>query len=180
MAKVKPYPEKVSDWRDTDLWDELKKRDTTEAEDVRATLIKCMPGIQTILDKAATSPEDFTLHDADHSGRVAQNMAWLMPSGLLHELSNFELALLLLSAYLHDIGMTPEQKKVENIFEYLLRGNKSVLDDDEFVSFQEWLDEIPDEIEIPVPQANREALSKARFIIPIIAVFGTLNGLTNG
>lgn len=67
-----------------------------------------MPDIERVLN-AGTSPLDFTLHDAEHSFRVAEWMARIVPDDVLPKLSVYELALLLLSAYLHDIGMAPEQ-----------------------------------------------------------------------
>jgi len=71
------------------------------------------PDIERVLSSAGTSPLDFTLHDAEHSFRVAEWMAKIVPGDVLEKLSGYELALLLLSAYLHDIGMTPEQARVQ-------------------------------------------------------------------
>jgi len=99
-----------------------------------------MPRVETVLAKGGTSPIDFTLHDADHSYRVAQRMAELIPSDVLQKLTSYELALLLLAAYLHDIGMTPEQRKVRLHYEHLLTGQPQDLIPEEIAQFQEWLD----------------------------------------
>ncbi|HZF09660.1 MAG TPA: hypothetical protein VFE33_12790 [Thermoanaerobaculia bacterium] len=78
-----------------------------------------LPGIETVLSKGGTAPLDFTLHDEDHAFRVAQRMVQVIPEGVLPKLSIPELALLLLSAYLHDIGMTPERGQVAAHYNYL-------------------------------------------------------------
>ena len=78
-----------------------------------------MPDIQHILVSGGTSPKDFTLHDAAHSFRVAQTMLQIIGE-CLGVLSVFDLSLLLGAAYLHDIGMTPEFKKVDAHFRFLL------------------------------------------------------------
>ena len=82
---------------------------------------------------------DFTLHDASHSFRVAQRMAEVAEPSLKH-LSSFALSLLLLSAYLHDIGMTPELKKVRAHYIFLLTGQSDDLTDNDVELLQEWLD----------------------------------------
>jgi hypothetical protein len=99
-----------------------------------------MPEIARVLAHGGSSPPDFTLHDAEHSFRVAEWMARLMPGGLLERLSEYEIALLLLSAYLHDIGMTPELDKVRRHRDFLLTGNTDLLTADEARDLQHWLD----------------------------------------
>jgi hypothetical protein len=98
-------------WKQTNLWMELRAR--SGADQVWLTLENCLPNIETVLRSGGTSAPDFTLHDHDHSYRVAQRMANLLGSAQLADLSNLELALLLLSAYLHDIGMTPGRDQVK-------------------------------------------------------------------
>jgi hypothetical protein len=125
-----------------------------------------MPNIEAVLDKGGTAATDFTLHDAGHSFRVAQKMAEIMPSDVLQKLSTFELALLLLAAYVHDIGMTPEQRRVRDHYDYLLTGANS-LTDAELVIFQKWLDDRNREVTIPLCAAapTREQLNVAEEVI---------------
>jgi hypothetical protein len=99
-----------------------------------------MPDVVRILASGSSSPMDFTLHDDGHSERVAQWMARLAPADVLRVLSEYELALLLLAAYLHDIGMTPAVEKVRRHREFLLSGRAGLLTDDEAARFQYWLD----------------------------------------
>jgi hypothetical protein len=134
-------PGQLSNWTDTTLWQVLQGKSSAESAHVTATLNGCMPDIQRTLAQGGTAPADFTLHDSQHSFRVAERMASLIPSDVLPNLSAYELALLLLSAYLHDIGMTPEQHKVSAHYGYLLTGNSADLSKKEINEFQKWLDD---------------------------------------
>jgi hypothetical protein len=67
-------------------------------------------------------------------------MAEIIPTDVLTKLSSYELALLLFSAYLHDIGMTPARRKVTLHYGFLLTGNKEGLKPEEVGAFQTWLD----------------------------------------
>lgn len=125
----------------TTIWDELGRKSSPEADDVRATLQKCMPNIDRILSSGGSSPLNFTLHDSGHAFRVAQRMAEIIPSDVFPKLSTYELALLLLSAYLHDIGMTPEVRRVQALYTLLLTNDAQDLPETEQTEFRKWLDE---------------------------------------
>ena len=109
----------MSEYKNCGLWKALESQTGSHAEECRTTLRAIMPEIQAVLASGGTSPKDFTLHDAGHSFRVAKRMGEVA-GNILTNLTCFELSLLLLSAYLHDIGMTPEFKKVDAHFTYLL------------------------------------------------------------
>lgn len=154
-------------WQNTTLWQLLGDKETGEAEAVKTTLNYVMPDIQSILSHAGTSPAEFTLHDAGHSFRVAERMVEVIPSEVLQALSIYELALLLLSAYLHDIGMTPERRKVILHYEYLLTGKPQDLSEPEVREFQKWLDDSEYGPGIPLSERGTsiEILHLAREII---------------
>lgn len=103
------------DWSHTWLWKTLEKRASARgnfhASDFLPTLTAWMRHMQEILRHGGTAPLDFTLHDADHSFRVAERIHQLLTRTTRGNLSDYELALLLLAAYGHDIGMTPERNK---------------------------------------------------------------------
>lgn len=142
MARIQTRID-TSDWTNTELWQALRKRRASDAQDVRHVVEHYMPTIQTILRSAGTSPPDFTLHDDGHSYRVAQRMVEVIPVDVFAKLSHYELALLLFAAYLHDIGMTPQQEMVSRHYQYLLFGqpkNTEVLTSEEIAILQEWLD----------------------------------------
>ncbi|HKW98327.1 MAG TPA: hypothetical protein VJN43_11390 [Bryobacteraceae bacterium] len=100
-----------------------------------------MPEIERVLTQGGSSPKDFTLHDACHGFRVTEWMTQIIPGDVLKKLSANELALLLLSAYLHDIGMTPQWGKVSAHKEYLISDGTMGFSGDELESFQQWLAE---------------------------------------
>jgi hypothetical protein len=102
---------KPKSWDATRLWQMIQER-TQEGDSARKLLNNVMPEIETVLAKGGTAPMDFTLHDEEHALRVAERIVELLPDDVSPELTAFELALLLLSAYLHDISMTPTRDVV--------------------------------------------------------------------
>ena len=95
--------------------------------------------VEILLAKGGTAPLNFTLHDDDHSFRVAKRMVELLPDETLGRLSDFELALLLSSAYLHDIGMNPRREIVGQVRDFLLSGESADLNVHEGRELQRWL-----------------------------------------
>lgn len=55
---------------------------------------------------------EFTLHDSDHLFRVLYLMEKLLPKEVVINLSTPELLLLIASAFMHDVGMAPDEKEV--------------------------------------------------------------------
>lgn len=140
----------IHDWKETVLWKTIEVKTSPETESVKSTLNQCMADIQQVLSAGGTAPADFTLHDAGHAFRVAQRMATIIPIDVLPLLNSYEIGLLLLSAYLHDIGMTPERRKVQLHHQYLMTGNPQDLDELDLDEFQIWLDNEHDGITPPV------------------------------
>lgn len=84
-------------------------KDHTPSELVKKVVEKVAPLLETVY---ANMPE-FTLHDANHSANVAELMGKIIPKDTLGSLNAVELTLLLLAAYLHDVGMTASRDEVE-------------------------------------------------------------------
>ena len=105
-------------WRSTKLWKLISNKETESSKQVKGLLENSdvMDKIEKILSKGSTSGKDFTLHDEEHSFRVAERMIEIIPKESIEILSEYDLMMLLLSAYLHDIGMTPDYKKIHNYF----------------------------------------------------------------
>ncbi len=152
MASSLPPPR----WQMLALWQQLASRTGPDAEEIRSTTVLCLNAATKILDKGGTAPSDFTLHDADHSFRVAEKMPKIVPSGTLEELSPHELAFLLLSAYLHDIGMTPARSRTIAYYEFLITGAPGLLGEKGVSEFQQWLDQQPEAITPPLAKAETE------------------------
>lgn len=127
-------------WQHTKIFSRLE-HSASSAGSLLNTIRQIMPLIEKVLSQGGTSPTRFTLHDDNHAFRVAEKMVDITPTEVFEELSEYELAFLLLSAYLHDIGMTPERKRVTSHYEYLLCGDSSGLRDEEVIEFQRWLDQ---------------------------------------
>lgn len=73
---------------------------------IAANQMKLMPALHS----------EFTLHDETHLLRVTELMAKVMPEQVIVNVLNpVEIALLILSAYFHDIGMIPDNAEAERI-----------------------------------------------------------------
>lgn len=154
-------------WKETKLWAALSGRGDAGAEEIRALLVLWMPDIEAIIGSGGSSPTDFTLHDERHAFRVAQRMVDIIPAETLPKLSIYEVALLLLSAYLHDIGMTPPLGKVRGFHDLLLTGASQGLTHAELADFQQWLDEEETGTTPPIVQSapSLDDLARARRIV---------------
>jgi hypothetical protein len=133
-------------WTDTGLWKLLQSRPSNHFhQKLQAWLHGTLPAVEVLLSSAGTSPRNFTLHDDQHSFRVAERMLALLPTNTAAELSEIELGLLLASAYLHDIGMSPAFDWVQKVFDWLLDGLPAH-EDSESLKLSQWIDRnFPDE-----------------------------------
>ena len=136
-------------WETTQLW-QLIRNQAQDADPTVLLLRNVMPKIERVLSKGGTSPVDFTLHDEEHAFRVAQRMVELLPDDVAKKLGTFELSLLLLSAYLHDIGMTPTRDVVKRHYRYILTKEDGLLSDAEINDLQNWLDESREGLALPI------------------------------
>lgn len=84
-------------------------QDGFEASEVSSRVSAVVNEVWPILQQVSRGFPLYTLHDPEHSFRVAQNMAKLIPQETLTNLNCIELSILLYSAYLHDIGMASSQ-----------------------------------------------------------------------
>lgn len=127
----------MPNWQSTRLATEIFSRSDIVNE---VTLLNVtMPAIEAVLKSNAPASLDFTLHDNEHSFRVAEMSAGLFPDSL-GDLSTFELSLLLMASYCHDIGMSPQRQKIKDHYNWLMTGDTSVLTKLDKESFQNWLD----------------------------------------
>lgn len=130
-------------WDDTQLFAALKERKGDTAKNLTNLLERpqVMRNIEEILSDKSTTPKNFTLHDEQHSFRVAERMWDLIPDKTKKILSDYELALLLMAAYLHDMGMSPAFEKVERHRQFLTsQEQKDQLNAAEIKQFQKWID----------------------------------------
>lgn len=143
-------------WQETPLWTSLELRSDDAANKMKVVVAGVLPKVEELLRKGDTTPHNFTLHDEHHSRRVAEWMTEVAGDSL-RELSAWDLGLLLLSAYLHDIGMTPPVGRVTAHFTYLLTGEGTDLTEEEIESLQAFLDDHWDGLVPPIATARPTA-----------------------
>lgn len=125
----------MTNWTETRLAKAINEK---LARKEQTALNLALDQAQIVLKSTSTSPINFTLHDHDHSFRVAERIFDLIPvEGLL---GTYELSLLLLGAYMHDIGMSPARSIVRSHYEYLLTAQMGDLTSQHLKEFQHWLD----------------------------------------
>lgn len=78
-------------------------------------VLKTVEFISPLLHKIPENMPEFTLHDPAHSAKIVEIMAKILPKPVLKGMNAIEIALLILSAYLHDIGMTCDREEKEKI-----------------------------------------------------------------
>lgn len=141
-------------WKNLKLWNSISEQSKKHHESFLASITICMNNIEEILKSAGTSPLDFTLHDDQHSFRVATRMCEIISPDTFDYLSTYEKVLLLMSAYLHDIGMTPTRGTVSKHYKYFSTGDESILLSDDLIHVEEWLDNNYDGKKPPFYKAN--------------------------
>lgn len=112
------------------LWDELEKRNQLdyEKEIVKKIIDMAVMRLDAIVEVYPT----FTLHNRIHSENVLANMEkFLGENEQVQKLSDVELLMLILSAYLHDVGMYYNENEIDKI--------------EESYEFSKYLDENPAE-----------------------------------
>ncbi len=146
------------DWQKTTIWQYLEDLGDA-AEKTRHYVTSWLTQVEKLLAKGGTAPLDFTLHDDEHSFRVAQRISQLLPDETAKHLSDIEWALLLKAAYLHDIGMNPRREVLKQVRDFLFSGTPSQSLGNEVQELQQWLDETEPGLQPPVyeelPSAER-------------------------
>ena len=90
---------------------------------------------------------EYTLHDTKHSIKIVELMEKIIPDKTLESLNALELSILILSAYLHDIGMVKSRAETS-----------SILKSKEFIEFRGENTEISQFIEDAMKNGNNRAL----------------------
>jgi Histidine kinase-, DNA gyrase B-, and HSP90-like ATPase len=97
---------------ETDLFKRLASReveDGFEAAQISSRLNFVLEEAWHVLQQVSRNFPLYTLHDPEHSYRVAQNMSRIIPPATLAILNSVELSILIYAAYFHDIGMASSQ-----------------------------------------------------------------------
>lgn len=103
--------------KETLLFNKLKEKEKLEFNDnsLSTKVIDIVTVVSPLLVRIPENMPEFTLHDPNHSAKVVENMGKIIPSDVLLNLNSIEITLLILSGYLHDIGMTCSSSEKESI-----------------------------------------------------------------
>lgn len=116
------------DLQDLRMYNKLKELNTTLSEQVKAIYDLTYETINSI----SKSYGDYTMHDMNHGLRVASYMEQLAFGiddkfeGRISKYNALELTLMILSAILHDIGMTIREDDRENIKKNIIKYTQSL------------------------------------------------------
>jgi hypothetical protein len=101
--------------RQTKIYSTLANKE--DSEKILPTVEKIVEYVSPLLQKIPENMPEFTLHDPAHSNKIIEIMDKIIPEVVIQNFNSIELSLLILSAYLHDIGMTCDRIEKEHIIE---------------------------------------------------------------
>ena len=96
---MKEWSELVKESKILQILKEKDKKLLDKVEDIREK-------VKPILERTNVIFPNYTLHNVDHSDAVVKNFDIIIPEGLMRAMNKWELFFLVVSAYLHDIGMS--------------------------------------------------------------------------
>ncbi|WP_164779469.1 HD domain-containing protein [Paenibacillus kobensis] len=99
---------------DTDLFKQLLKVESS-LNKISEVVLKIVNHAIPLLARIPENMPEYTLHDESHSLKIIKIMECIIPQETLEKLNEIEITLLILSAYLHDIGMTCSAAEREDI-----------------------------------------------------------------
>jgi len=91
--------------------DEKENRDSL----LSSKVMEIVTSVSPLLERISENMPEYTLHDPNHSAKVLEIMGKIIPDETLHNFNSIELTLLILSCYLHDIGMTCSKEEKEQL-----------------------------------------------------------------
>ncbi len=113
--------------KQTKIYSTLTNRD--DSTKIIPTVDRIVEFVSPLLQKIPENMPEFTLHDPNHSNKIIEIMDKIIPQTVIEKFNSIELSLLILSAYLHDIGMTCDKATKEDIisnnqeFDILFKSN---------------------------------------------------------
>ena len=94
------------DYRETKLYKQLVNVSTVRQDGLCANVDKLISKIQPILETVGREAfGDYTLHSPLHSRKLLHLAGYIIPDEVLARLSSLELTVMIMSFYLHDLGM---------------------------------------------------------------------------
>jgi len=97
---------------DSLLIGELRKRG---AQSTIENIMSVRGKVSPIVGRISTLFTDYTNHDISHCDQVVLNLDWIIPKKVMNSLNRYEIQILLLACYLHDVGMALGEREAEEI-----------------------------------------------------------------
>lgn len=100
---IPPVPD---DYKQIKLYQRLESISNQNHDGLLSKVDELITAIQPILDSIGRdSFSDYTLHNHLHSRKLMQLAGYIIPDEVLNHLSSLELTVMIMSFYLHDLGM---------------------------------------------------------------------------
>lgn len=103
-----------SELRRVGIYIELKKKSEREEDEVDmliGNMKEIISDAKILLNRVSDTYPEYTLHDKTHSFNVLKLMDRIIPKETLEKMNELELTILILSAFLHDIGMVVSKQE---------------------------------------------------------------------
>ena len=97
---------------DSLLIEELRKKDAQSTID---NIMLLRERVSPILGRIAAFFTDYTNHDVSHCDQIVMNLNWIVPPKVISGLNRYEIQVLLLACYLHDVGMAVSEDEADEI-----------------------------------------------------------------
>lgn len=115
MISITPTPD---DYKATKIYQELEEREkvsrTGLIEKVDEVIAQTAPLLETI---GRGTFYDYTLHNPLHSRKLMHLAGYVIPDETMKQLSSLELAVMMMSFYMHDLGMVVTNEDKQKILE---------------------------------------------------------------
>lgn len=99
-------PKAPEDYTQIKLYQQLAKVSAANHDGLVANVDKLIAAIQPMLDTVGRDVfSDYTLHNPQHSRKLLHLAGFIIPDEVLNQLSSLELTVMIMSFYLHDLGM---------------------------------------------------------------------------
>lgn len=99
-------PKVPDDYTQIKLYQRLSEVSTANHDGLVANVDKLIAAIQPMLDTVGRDAfSDYTLHNPLHSRKLMHLAGFIIPEEVLNQLSSLELTVMIMSFYLHDLGM---------------------------------------------------------------------------
>lgn len=109
-------PKVPDDYTQIKLYQQLSVVSTANHDGLVANVDKLIAAIQPMLDTVGRDAfSDYTLHNPLHSRKLMHLAGYIIPDAVLKQLSSLELAVMIMSFYLHDLGMVSSYDDKETV-----------------------------------------------------------------